>query len=387
MKLIKNAYLVSAAEVNYELSDVLIKDGKISKVGQLNAKDYSCEVIDAKKRWVTPGFVDPHCHIGLYEEAIGFEGADGNEATEPSTPNMKGFDAIYPYDVSFKDAVKGGVTAVSTGPGSANVIGGTFSVIKTVGNNVEEMVVVKEVAMKMALGENPKRVYNGKKVTPSTRMGSAAVMRRELTKAKEYYDKVAKHLKDDGDKPAFDDKLESLARVFDGFLVKVHAHRTDDIQTAIRICKEFKLNYTIEHCTEAHLMVEDLVKDNVRVIIGPTLGTKSKYELRNKSFETCGILEKAGVEFAIMTDHPVMALSDTRVQTAIMIREGLSELGAIKAMTINGAKLNGVEDRIGSIEVGKDADIVIWSGNPFEFMTVADQVYIDGNKVYDKEDC
>ncbi|XMB87295.1 amidohydrolase [Mycoplasmatota bacterium WC44] len=384
MLLIKNTYLVSAAAINYETSDILVENGKISKIGILDETDYKCEVIDAMGKWVTPGFVDPHCHIGLYEESIGFEGADGNEATEPSTPNMRGIDAVYPYDVSFLEAVKGGVTSVSTGPGSANVIGGTFTVIKTVGNNVDEMIVKEEVAMKMALGENPKRVYNGKKVTPSTRMGSAAVMRRELTKAKEYYEKIVKFEAGDGEKPTYDDKLASLMRVFDGMIVKVHAHRTDDIQTAIRIGKEFNLNITIEHCTEAHLMVDDLVKDNVKVIIGPTLGTKSKYELRNKSFETCGILEKAGVEFAIMTDHPVMALADTRVQTAIMIREGLSELGAIKAMTINAAKLNGVEDRLGSIEEGKDADIVIWTGNPFEYMTVTDTVIIDGNIVYKK---
>lgn len=384
MLLIKNAYLVSAADINYEVTDILVENGKILKIGKLNESDYNCKVIDALEQWVTPGFIDPHCHIGLYEESIGFEGADGNEATEPSTPNMRGFDAVYPYDVSFPEAVKGGVTSVSTGPGSANVIGGTFTVIKTVGKNINDMVVKEEVAMKMALGENPKRVYSEKKVTPSTRMGSAAVMRRELTKAKEYYDKIKKHKTGDGDLPAYDDKLASLGRVFDGMIVKIHAHRTDDIQTAIRIGKEFNLNLTIEHCTEAHLMVNDLVRDNVKVIIGPTLGTKSKYELRNKSFETCSILEKAGVEFAIMTDHPVMSLADTRVQTAIMIREGLSELGAIKGMTINAAKLNGVDDRLGSIEVGKDADIVIWTGNPFEYMTVTDTVIIDGNIVYKK---
>jgi len=386
MKLIKNAYLLSAADINYEVVDILIEKGKIKKIGSIDEKNFKGEIIDAKERYVTPGFVDPHCHIGLYEESIGFEGADGNEATDPSTPNMRGYDAIYPYDVAFPEAVRGGVTSVSTGPGSANVIGGTFAVIKTVGKNVEEMVVKEEVAMKMALGENPKRVYNGKKVTPSTRMGSAAVMRRELTKAKEYYDKVQKAKKNKEDMPPFDDKMHSLSRVFDGLKVKVHAHRTDDIQTAIRICKEFKLDYTIEHCTEAHLMVEDLAKDNVSVIIGPTLGTKSKYELRNMSLKTAGILEKGNVEFAIMTDHPVLSLGDTRVQTACMIREGLSELGGLKAMTITAAKLNDVDDRVGSIEVGKDADIVIWSGNPFEFMTLADNVFIDGNLVYKREE-
>ena len=375
MKLIKNCFLVSAAKINYEKADILIEDGKITKIAK--SIDEKCETIDALGRMVTPGIMDPHCHIGLWEQGIGFEGADGNEATDPSTPHMRAIDAIYPLDESFDDAVKNGVTSVAAGPGSANVIGGTFTVIKTFGTNVKDMIVKEEVAMKMALGENPKSFYKSKNVTPSTRMGSAAIMRTELRKAKDYYEKMnsAKEVKD---KPVFDPKLESLARVFDGLIVKIHAHRTDDIQTAIRIAKEFNLNYTIEHGTEAHLMVEDLIKDKVRVIIGPTWGSKSKYELRNKSWDTAGILEKAGIEFAIMTDAPVVPISETRIQTGIMIREGLSELQAIKAMTINAAKLNGVQDRLGSIEVGKDADIVIWNGNPFEIMTKPAFVFIDG---------
>lgn len=375
MKLIKNALLVSAAEVNYEKRDILIDEGKIVEIAETIEKD--CEVIDAEGKMVTPGLIDPHCHVGLWEEGIGFEGSDGNEMTDPATPHMRGIDAIYPLDESFDDAIANGVTAVAAGPGSANVIGGTFAVLKTFGDNVEEMVVKEEVAMKMALGENPKRVYNSKNVLPSTRMGSAAVMRAELRKAKDYHEKM-KNAKEDKDKPSFDAKMDSLSRVFDGMLVKIHAHRTDDIQTAIRIGKEFGLNYTIEHCTEAHLMVDDLLKDNVRCIIGPTWGNKSKYELKNKSWVTAGVLEKAGVEFAIMTDAPVIPISETRIQTGIMIREGLSELHAIKAMTINAARLNDVDDRLGSIEVGKDADIVIWGGNPFEIMTKPDYVFIDG---------
>lgn len=375
MLLIKNALLVSAAEVNYEKRDILVKDGKIVKIAETINED--CEVIDANGKMVTPGLIDPHCHIGLWEEGIQFEGQDVNEMTEPSTPHMRAIDAIYPLDEAFDGAVANGVTSVAAGPGSANVIGGTFTFIKTFGDNVADMIVKEEIAMKMALGENPKRVYNGKKITPSTRMGSAAVMRAELRRAKDYYEKM-KNAKEDKDKPNFDPKLDSLSRIFDGMIVKIHAHRTDDIQTAIRIGKEFGLNYTIEHATESHLMVDDLIKDNVRVIIGPTWGNKSKYELRNKSFETAGILEKAGVDFAIMTDAPVIPISETKIQTGLMIREGLSELAAIKAMTINAARLNGVDDLVGSIEEGKDADIVIWGGNPFDIMTKPDYVFIDG---------
>lgn len=376
MILIKNCLLVTAEEINYEKKDVLIDNGKIIEIAD-SIKDSGYEVIDALGRMVTPGLIDPHCHIGLWEEGIGFEGSDGNEATDPSTPHMRAIDAIYPQDEAFDDAIKNGVTAVSAGPGSANVISGTFTVIKTYGDNVQDMIIKEEVAMKMALGENPKRVYNGKNITPSTRMGSAAVMRSELRKAKEYRDKMTS-AKEAKDKPSYDPKLDSLARVFDGMIVKIHAHRTDDIQTAIRVSKEFGLNYTIEHATEAHLMVDDLIRDNVKVIIGPTWGNKSKYELKNKSWDTAGILEKAGIEFAIMTDAPVIPISETRIQTGIMIREGLSELQAIKAMTIIAAKLNGVDDRIGSIKVGKDADIVVWGGNPFEIMTKPAYVFIDG---------
>ncbi len=375
MMLIKNALLVSAADINYETRDILIEDGRIKQIGENLSID--CEIIDAKGMMVTPGLIDPHCHVGIWEEGIGFEGNDTNEMTEPSTPHLRGIDSIYPLDEAFEAGLQNGVTAVSTGPGSANVIGGTFAMLKTYGATIDDMVIKEEVAMKMALGENPKRVYSGKKVSPSTRMASAAVMRTELRKAKEYHTKI-NNTNNDSEKPAFDPKLESLARVFDGLMVKIHAHRTDDIQTAIRIAKEFGLNYTIEHATESHLMVEQLVKDKVRVIIGPTWGNKSKYELRNKSFLTTGILEKAGVEFSIMTDAPVIPLSETKIQTGLMIREGLSELQAIKAMTIYAAKFNEVDDRIGSIEVGKDADIVVWDGNPFEIMTKPSYVFVDG---------
>ncbi|QVK20240.1 amidohydrolase [Mycoplasmatota bacterium] len=378
MILIKNAYLVSMSDINYEVTDILIKDGKINKIGNLKESDYNCQVIDAKENWVTPGFIEPHSHMGISEQGIGFEGRDHNESTNPSTPDMKGSDAIYPYDTAFKDAIESGFTAVSTGPGSGNVIGGTFCVIKTIGNSVEEMLIKDDIAMKMALGENPKRFYSTKDKTPSTRMGSASVLRSELNKAKEYKEAVERYKMGEGKKPDFDSKKYSLARVFDGMLCKIHAHRTDDIQTAIRIAKEFDLNFTIEHSSESHLIIEYMLKSNVKSIVGPIMMSRTKYESRNKTLRTPALLEKAGLEFAITTDHPVIPIIAARAQVGLMIREGLSELGALKALTINAAKLNSVDDRIGSIEVGKDADIVIWNAYPFDIMSKPDTVIIDG---------
>ncbi len=379
MIIIANGNLITCAEENYVQKDILIEEGKIRKIGDIDKELYSkAEVFDAEGRYVTPGLMDPHCHIGILEEAIRREGADVNETTDPSTPHLRGYDAVYPFDVSFKDALENGVTTVATGPGSANVIGGVFCVLKTVGTSVEEMTVKQESAIKMALGENPKFFYGDKSMAPATRMASAGIMRTELIKAREYHEK----LKKEESKPDYDPKMASLCRVFDGFPVKIHAHRTDDIQTAMRIAEEFGLNYTIEHCTEGHLIADELARRGARVIVGPSMGTKSKYELRNKTYKTAGILEKAGVPFSLMTDHPVMALADTKIQTALMIREGLTELTALKAMTINPARFNGVADRVGSIEPGKDADVVIWTHNPFDAQCRASKVFVNGELVH-----
>jgi len=251
MILIKNAYLVSMKDINYEIQDILIEGSKIKDIGHFEVKDYpKATVINAKKRYVTPGIVDPHCHIGIFEEAIGFEGADGNEMTNPVYPELRAIDAIKPQDVAFQEALEAGVTTVATGPGSANVIGGTFCVMKTYGKTIDDMIVVPESSMKMALGENPKRVYNGKSQSPSTRMASAALIRDALIKAKEYKAKLEKYNTDIENKkevvkPEFNMKWNSLMRVFDGFPVKIHAHQQDDIVTAIRIIEEFGLNATI----------------------------------------------------------------------------------------------------------------------------------------------
>ena len=391
MYLIKNANLISMKDINYRVTDILIEEGKIKAIGKLNAKDYpNHQVIDAMKRYVTPGIVDPHCHIGIYEEAIGFEGADVNEMTNPVFPELRAIDAIKPQDVAFLEALQSGVTTVCTGPGSANVIGGTFCVLKTYGQTVDDMVVVRESSMKMALGENPKRVYNGKAQSPSTRMASAALIREALTKAKEYQAKKEKYAQDleagkEVAKPEFNMKWESLSRVFSGFPVKIHAHQQDDIATAIRISEEFGLNMTVEHATEGHLIADYLVKHNQRVIIGPTLGSKPKYELRNKSFKAAKILSDKKVKFAIMTDHPVIHLANALTQVGIFVREGLPELEGLRAVTLYAAEINNIAERVGSIEVGKDADVVIWDNHPLHYLTKTDFVFINGEIVYKKE--
>ncbi len=390
MYLIKNANLLSMADINYEICDILVEKGKITQIGKINVKDYpKAKVIDAEENFVTPGIVDPHCHIGIFEEAIGFEGADGNEFTSPITPELRAIDAIKPQDVAFQETLEAGVTTVCTGPGSANLIGGTFCILKTYGKTIDDMIVVEESSMKMALGENPKRVYSHKSQTPSTRMASAAIIREYLQKAKEYkeiLDEYKLGLKENKNvkKPEFNAKLSSLARVFDGFPVKIHAHQQDDIVTAVRIIEEFGLNASIEHATEAYLIPEYIKKHKVNLIIGPTLGAKTKYELRNKSYKSAKILKDAGINFAIMTDHPVIHLANALTQVAIFVREGLSELDGLKAVTINAARINQIEDRVGSIEVGKDADIVIWNGHPYHYMTKTKYVLVNGEVVFEQ---
>ncbi|MDD5601339.1 MAG: amidohydrolase family protein [Candidatus Izemoplasmatales bacterium] len=390
MLLIKNANLISMKDINYEICDIMIEGSKFQGVGHYDEADYpNARIIDAKNRYVTPGIIDPHCHIGIYEEAIGFEGLDVNELTNPVFPELRAIDGIKPQDVAFKDALEAGVTTVCTGPGSGNVIGGTFCVLKTIGDTVESMVIVKESSMKMALGENPKRVYNSKGQTPTTRMASAALIREALTKAKEYLAKKTKYQEDvaagkEANKPDFNMKWESLARVFQGMSVKIHAHQQDDIVTAIRIIEEFNLDGTIEHATEGHLIVDYLKEKNQRVIIGPTLGSKSKYELRNKSFKAAKILSENQVPFAIMTDHPVINLANALTQVAIFVREGLPELEGLRAVTLYAARINGIEERLGSIEKGKDADLVIWDNHPLHYLTKTDLVMINGEIAYEK---
>lgn len=385
MLVIKNAYIKTMAGKDLENASILVEDGKIKEIGNITLEDLSgVEVIDAQGKIVTPGLVDPHCHIGIYEEGIRFEGNDVNETSGPIYPEVRGIDGIYMKDISFGYTYKAGITTVNTGPGSANIIGGTFTAIKTYGETVDEVILKKETAMKMALGENPKRFYGSSGKAPTTRIASAALMREWLFKAKEYYDKVKafENGEEGATKPPFDMKLQSLMRVFDGMIVKIHAHRADDIATAIRIAKEFDLNATVEHATESYLIPEFVKESGVPMIIGPTLGSASKYELVNKSFKMGKVLEDHDIPFAIMTDHPVITLDTTLVQAALFVKEGLSEQKALEALTITSAKLNGIDDRVGSLEVGKDADIVIWDGPIFDIMTKTEVVIINGKVVH-----
>lgn len=387
MLVLKNGNVMTMAGPAF-VGDVAIENGKIVAVGQ--SLSYSdAEVRDVTGMTVMPGIVDPHCHIGMWEDAMGFEGADGNECTNPITPELRAIDAINPYDRCFEEAAAGGVTTCVTGSGSANVIGGQFVAIKTYGDSVDDMVLRFPVAVKAAFGENPKRVYNGKNQTPSTRMATAALMRKALIEAQEYNEKLEKGKADPEKMPERNLGKEILARVIRRELpMKIHAHRADDILTAIRICREFKLRYTLDHCTEGYLITdklkEALGEDCEGIIVGPLLTDRSKIELKNLSFKAPKVLEKAGIEYAMMTDHPVTPEQYLPICTAIAVREGASEEGALKAITINAAKITGIADRVGSIEVGKDADIAVFSGHPFDFRSRCVLTLVNGKVAHEE---
>ena len=392
MKAIVNAKLKTMApkkrgvkvKEEYESGVILIDGDKIKAVG--SAKDVripkNAEIIDAKGRLVLPGFVDAHSHLGMWEECIGFEGSDGNEATDPITPHLRAIDAIYPLDEGFANARAGGVTSVVTGPGSANVIGGQFAAIKTAGHAVDDMIIKAPVAMKCAFGENPKRVYNSRNVTPTTRMAVAALLRDTLNKTKDYAARKKAAKNDPMKKPPFDSKLEAMIPVVEGKLpLKIHAHRCDDILTAIRIVKEFNLKASLDHCTDGSLIAKEVKASGFSAIIGPSFGVKTKLELRNKSFKTAADLYNAGVKVAIMTDCPVHEQGALPLFAGMAVKAGLPREEALKAITINAAEISGIDDRVGSIEPGKDADIVIWDKDPLTVEAKTWKVLIGGEEV------
>ena len=380
MLLIKNGYIKSMAGPDIPNGSVLIGDnGKILSVAEhIDAPEAT--VIDAEGRLVTPGCVDAHCHIGLDNEACGWEGHDYNEMTDPITPQMRAIDSINPMDEAFPNAIRGGVTTACTGPGSANVVGGTFTTIKLVGKRVDKMIVKDAVAMKCAFGENPKRCYGqaGKK-SPMTRMGTAAVLRELLFKTKRYLED-----KEAGKTPGFDMKLESMIPVIKGEMpLKAHAHRADDILTSIRIAKEFGLKLTLDHCTDGALIADELAEEGYPAFVGPSLGSKTKIELAHKSFQTPKILNEAGVKVSIITDAPVIPLQYLPMCAALAVKEGLGCEDAWKAITINPAESIGIGDRVGSLEPGKDGDIVIWTGDPMKIAGAESYITIvDGKIVY-----
>lgn len=390
MLLIKNARLLTMAGSEYENGYIAAEAGKITALGcdaaeadRLEAAGCS-EVIDAKGCYVLPGFIDAHCHVGMCEDGVGFEGEDTNEMTDPITPQLRAIDGIYHADRAFIEARENGITTVVTGPGSANVIGGQFAALKTYGRSVEDMILKEPVAMKVAFGENPKTVYHEKRQSPMTRMATAAILRESLMKAREYRQMLDDYDRDSEnyDKPDYDMKLEALMRVLKGEMpMKAHAHRADDILTALRIAKEFNIDMTIEHCTEGHLITDILLEENISVITGPFLTDRSKIELKNQSVKSPGILSGAGLKIAIMTDHPCTPVQYLPLCAAVAVKEGMEEREALKAITINAAEITGISDRVGSLETGKDADIIIMDGPPLELKTKVLYTIINGQVV------
>ncbi len=381
---IKNVTIHTMAEDEIIKNGViLIDNGKICNLGSNIEIPENIEIIDGKNGFLMPGIIDAHCHIGMWEDGLGFEGSDGNETTDPVTPHLRAIDAINPVDKCFQEALEAGITTVATGPGSANVIGGTFATMKTYGKTIDDMVINECTAMKSAFGENPKRVYSGKKVTPSTRMATAAILRENLIKAKNYVEKQEAFKNGSAKAPDFDMKLEALAKVIRKEIpLKSHAHRADDILTAIRIAREFDLDLSLEHCTEGHLITESLKDEHIKsIIIGPSLSDRSKVELKNLTFKTPMILNKAGIKVSIMTDHPVIPLQYISLCAALAAREGMDEEEALRSITINPARAINADHRVGSIEIGKDADIIIYNGHPFDLRNTVKLVMIDGKVV------
>lgn len=377
---IKNGWVHDAVHEEPYLADVLAENGKITAIGQNLIVPQDCEIIDATDKNVYPGFVEAHCHIGLDGSGIGFEGDDCNEMTDILTPQLRAIDGINPMDPTFREAALAGITTVCTGPGSANVLGGTFTAIKTVGKRVDKMIVKKEVAMKCAFGENPKRCYKDK--NNYSRMSTASKLREMLLKAKEYDRKVTAAAEDESKLPPLDVKLEALRPVLHRELpLKAHAHQANDIFTALRIAQEFNVKLTLEHVTEGHLIVDELKDEPVPMAVGPSLTHASKFELRNKTFETPGILAAAGCQVSIITDSPVIPQQYLPLCAGLAIKSGMKEWDALKAITINAAKHIGIEDRVGSLEIGKDADILVMEGSCFELSAQPEVVIIDGKVV------
>lgn len=368
--------------------DILIENGKIVEIGKDIVAPLDAEVIDATGKDIYPGFIDAHTHLGLWEDGMGFEGADGNEETDPITPHLNPIDGINPMDRTFEEAVSGGITSVCTTPGSANVMGGQCIAIKTHGKRIDKMIIKNPVASKIAFGENPKSVYGRDEKMPQTRMAIAALLRETLKKAEIYLEDMVAFEEDEDEEceePEYDIKMESLLPVIKREIpFKVHAHRADDMFTAIRIAKEFNLRLSLDHCTEGHLIVDELVEEGYPVVVGPSLSERSKIELRNLTFDTAGILSNAGLDVCLMTDHPVIPVHYLSVCAAIAIKHGMKKEKAIESITINPAKVLGIEDRVGSIEVGKDADIVIWNNEPLDVQSYVEYTLIDGKIVYKK---
>ena len=385
MLVIINGKIKTMEDRDYEDGYVRIEQGRIAAVGDMRECDRSLlknrkdiQVIDAKGNLVMPGIIEAHCHMGITEEKKGMEGDDCNENVDPITPYLRAIDAINPLDAAFHDALQAGITSAMIGPGSANVVGGQFAFLKTHGRCIDRMIVKAPAAMKVAFGENPKVNYSGQGNSPVTRMAIAAMLREELTKAKEYQ----KKRETDPEKET-DFRYECWLPVLKGEIpIKAHAHRADDILTAVRIAREFGLRMTIDHCSEGHLIMDELKAAGFPAIVGPDMASRNKIEVKNMAFKTAGLLSQNGILTAITTDHPVSMIQFLPICAGLAVKAGMDMEEGLKAITINAARICGVADRVGSLAVGKDADIAIFDGNPMEVFTRNLCTIVDGKIVY-----
>ncbi|WP_235616033.1 amidohydrolase [Metasolibacillus sp. FSL H7-0170] len=374
---IKNAQIRTGtgAVIN---GDLLIEDGKFKEIGSISSSLENVKTIDAEGKIITPGLIDVHTHLGVHAEGVGKAGHDFNEISSESTPEVSSLDGIQPQDIGFDDARRAGVTTVQIMPGSANVIGGEMVIVKTAAKSVvDEMIVKNPSGLKAATGENPKNTHGGKGKMPTTRMGVAGRLREMLIAGQNYLEQresgtCNRNL-----------GLENIGKVLKREIpLRIHAHRADDIATALRIKREFNIDMTIEHCTEGHLMADFIAQHDIRVSVGPTMSARSKNENSQKGWHTLIALREAGVPFSITTDHPVVGITHLLTSAILAIKHGLTEEEALAAITLNAAKHLGVESQVGSIEIGKDADFVIWNGDPFDLRTTIQQTYINGSCVY-----
>lgn len=381
---IKNAKIITCTGETIE-NGTIIFDEKIRYIGDDTDRFDISEEIDAKGLTVTSGLIDAHCHVGMFEDSLGFEGDDGNEDSDPVTPHLRAIDGINPFDRAFDDARSAGITTVVTGPGSANPIGGQFAALKTVGKCVDDMIIKAPCALKMALGENPKSVYNEKDDAPVTRMGAVALIRETLIKARIYMEQLEKweNDPDEHDRPEFDMKSEALIPVLKREIpVKIHAHRADDICTAIRLGKEFNIDVTLEHCTDGDRIADILELEKLPVMLGPTLSDRSKPELKSMTFTTYKNLSDRNIDVAIITDHPEITIENLPLCAAMAVKNGMDMQKALNAVTITAAKNCGIDNRVGSLEVGKDADIAVFTDNPVKFDSKCVYTFINGKKVF-----
>ena len=378
MLAITNGMVHTMAGQIHEHGTVLIDGGRIVEVGERIAVPSGATVVDAAGKVVFPGFVESHSHVGVWSDGVAGEGHDFNETSDPVTPQMRAIDGINPLDGAFGDVLAAGITTLMTGAGSANLFGGEWVAIKPFGQIVEEMVLRYPCGLKLALGENPKRVYSAQKKSPITRMGEAALIREMFLKAQAYAAKLDRAASGEGDQPERDLKLEPLVRALRGEeKTRIHAHAAQDIATAVRLGREFGLDIVIEHATEGWKIADFLARERVPVSLGPFHIGRPKIEMAPMTLKSPGILSRAGVQVAIHMDATA-ATSYLPVFAGLAVREGMDETEASKAITINAARISGIGDRVGSLEAGKDADVLILSGHPFSWQTRVERVYING---------